>query len=208
MKRSALVLVTGVLVAILPLGPGAQAAADHNIAVANGETKTWSGTAKLGLNAAITTDVPDRHCGDAEPGDFYYDPRTVCDMVHVSATNPVPETDLDGKLKKNITITINEFLTGMQAPTDIDFAVYESDAAGTKGALVEGGNGVGWSANSLPDDPDESVTFPVETTRLIPTKYYLVAVQYFISPYATDLCALPEQVRPTPCAPYKGTVQF
>jgi len=208
MKRSALVLVTGMLGAILPLGPSAQAATDHSLAVANGETKNWSGTAKLGLNAALTTNVPDRECSDAAPGDFYYDPRKVCDTVLISATNPVPETDLDGKLKKNITITVNEFITGAQAPTDIDFTVFQSDATGAKGEQVPGDNGVGWSANDLPDDPDESVTFPVETTRTIPTKYYLVHLYYFISPWAVNPCSLPEQVRPDPCAPYKGTVQF
>lgn len=208
MKRAAIFMATGIFVAILPFGSAAQAAPDHTVAVNNTETKTWSGTAKLGLNAAFLDDVPTRRCEDTEPGGFYYDPRTVCDMVHISATNPVPDADADGKLKRNITITMNEFLTGMQAPTDIDFVVHNSDAAGTKGEPVEGGNGVGWSANSLPDDPDEQVVFSVETTRTVPTKYFLVEVQYFLSPYATNLCALPEQVRPTPCAPYKGTVQF
>ena len=208
MRRTTLALATGVLAAILPLGPSAQAATDHNVTVANGETKTWSGTAKLGLNATLVTAVPDRECSDAAPGDFYYDPRKVCDTVLISATNPVPETDLDGKLKRNITITVNDFITGAQAPTDIDFTVFQSDASGAKGEQVPGDNGVGWSANDLPDDADESVTFSVETTRTIPTKYYLVHLFYFISPYATDLCALPEQVRPSPCAPYKGTVQF
>jgi hypothetical protein len=208
MKRTTLTLVTGALAAILPLGASAQAAPDHTVAAAAGETKTWRGTAKLGLNSAFLTDVPDRRCEDAPVGDFYYDPRTACDTILVSATNPVPDTDADGKLRRNITITLNEFLGGAQAPTDVDFMVRHSDATGAKGAPVEGGNGVGWSANGLPDDPDESVTFPVETTRTSPTQYYLVEVFYFISVYATDLCALPEQVRPTPCAPYKGTVQF
>lgn len=213
MKRIALTLVTGALAVVLPLGPSAQAATDHTVAVASGETKTWAGTPKLGTNlaldpGALIIDPPDRYCADTDPGSFYYDPRSVCDTVLVSATNPVPESDADGKLKRNLTITVNEFLTGAQAPSDVDLAVYQSDATGAKGEPVEGGNGVGWSANGLPNDPDESVTFPVETTRTIPTKYYLVAVQYFIMPYATDLCALPEQVRPTPCAPYKGTVTF
>jgi hypothetical protein len=208
MKRSALVLATGMLVAILPIGPSAQAAIDHTVAVSNTQTKTWNGTPKLGLNANLIDDVPDRNCEDWDPGSFYYDPRSVCDIIHISATNPVPDTDADGKLKRNMTITLNDFLTGIQAPTDIDFWVSESDINGTKGAPLANTNGAGWSANDLPNDPDESVTFSVETTRLIPTKYYLVEVGYFISPYATDLCALPEQVRPTPCAPYKGTVNF
>lgn len=208
MKRIALTLVTGTIAVVLPLGPSAQAAPDHAIAVANGETKTWNGTPKLGIGAALTTSVPERKCDDAAPGDFYYDPRKACDIIHISVTNPVPENDPDGKLKKNLTITLNNFLTGAQAPTDVDFWVNQSDATGAMGEPVEGANGVGWSANDLPDDPDESVTFSVETTTLIPTRYYLVSVGYFISPYATDLCALPEQVRPTPCAPYKGTVTF
>lgn len=208
MKRSALVLATGLIVAILPVGPSAQAAPDHSLVLNVGETKTWNGTPKLGLGAALTTAVPSRRCEDTDPGDFYYDPRTQCDIIHISVTNPVPESDADGKLKKNLTITLNQFLTGIQAPTDVDFWVNESDATGAMGAPVEGGNGVGWSANDLPDDPDESVTFPVETTRTVPTKYYLVSVGYFISPYARDLCTLPEQIRPNPCAPYKGTVNF
>ncbi len=208
MHRIALTLVTGAIVAILPFGSAALAAPDHSIAVNNTQTKTWSGTPKLGLNAAINDPVVDRRCEDTEPGSFYYDPRTVCDFVHISATNPVPENDADGKLKRNITITINEFLGGLQPPTDIDFVVYHADADGTKGQRVEGGNGTGWSANNLPNDPDEQVSFSVETTRTVPTKYFLVEVQYFTSLYAVDLCTLPSEVRPTPCAPYKGTVQF
>jgi hypothetical protein len=206
MKRLTPLIAAAVLIAMLPIGPAHAVTVSHTRALNAGETKTWSGTAKLGANASYNANVSaeEGYCTEAGPGSFYYDPRSVCDYVLISATNPVPDTDADGKLKKNLSITINEFLGGVQA-TDYDMRLYTTDATASFR-----GEEVGFSANSSPEDPDEQIVISVETTRtpLVSTKHYLLEIGYFLSPYAVDPCTLPEQVRPNPCHPYKGTIAF
>ncbi|MGH2710960.1 MAG: hypothetical protein ACRDH9_07135 [Actinomycetota bacterium] len=203
MKNAIRVVAATALALMLFAGEAQATEITHNLALNAGETKTWNGTSRLGLNANYNGLVDDnRHCNVTNPGDFDYDPRAMCEYALVSLTNPVPAGDADGKVKKNVGILLDSF--SLQSPaTDVDFSVYATNANGS----VKGDE-LGASANLDVVDPDEFVQLSIETTLAEPTKYLLVEVAYFTTLHAVDLCALPAEVRPNPCAPYKGTITF
>jgi hypothetical protein len=204
--RTPRLLATAAFVAMMFAGQSAHAVElSHNLALNAGETKTWNGAPRgVGANAnynGLVSEGNERPCTVTSVGDFDYDPRTMCEYALVSVTNPVPQEDLDGKLKKNMIVTIDSF--AIPSPfSDFALTLYDTNATGTlKGAEL------GTSDNTDVPDPDEQVVLSVETTRTEPTKYFLVEVAHFYA-VTLDLCALPAEIRPSPCAPYKGTVQF
>src|SRR5688500_14475922 len=105
MKRFTRVLAATATVAVLPFSGANAVPVTHNLAVNAGETKTWDGTAAPGVNPNYN-DLheslgPSRNCTP--------DPKDKCEYALVAATNPVPETDLDGKLRKAMTVTITDY---------------------------------------------------------------------------------------------------
>ena len=132
-----------------------------------------------GLHTALNDLVgPARTCST--------DPRNLCEYALVTATNPVPDTDTDGKLRKQMTVTLDNFFPASPA-SDFALTVYATDATGSaRGAEL------GTSDNTEVPDPDESITVTVATTREAPTQYFLVEVAYFIGVNST----------------YTGTVRF
>ena len=184
--RIARLLVAGSLLAILPLTSAQAVPVTHNLAVAAGETKTWNGTARVGVNP--------NYNGIAEQLDPVFgsartcttNPNNLCEYALVAATNPVPDTDADGKLRKAMTVTLDSFFP--ESPvSDFALTVYDTDSTGSVR-----GNELGTSDNTELPDPDESVSVQVNTTTTEPTKYFLVEVAYFIGANSS----------------YRGTIRF
>lgn len=163
MKRISLVLAASLLAVVMLAGQAQAVPVKHNLAVAAGETKTWEGTPGVGTNVNYSGD---RVCTD--------DVDTKCEYALVSLTNPVPDTDADGRLTKSVTITLNNFRPLDSPFTDFAFAVYTTDQTGSVR-----GDELGFSDNSELPDPDEQVITSITTTRTNPTVYVLVEVAYF-----------------------------
>jgi hypothetical protein len=181
MKGFKRVLAVVALVALVP-STGAQAVpVTHNLALTVGETKTWAGTPSPGANLNYNGLIDESTARGCSP-----DPQMKCEYALLALTNPVPADDLDGKLRRNVTVTLDEYT--LPSPLS-DFAVslYETDATGSVR-----GNEVGTSDNTEVPDPDEQVMVSVTTTTANPTAYYLVEVAYFLTVYSG----------------YRGTVKF
>ena len=142
---------------------------------------TWTGTAAVGLNAnynGLVDEGTSRTCGAT--------PDVYCEYTLLALSNAVPADDADGRLRRNATVTLDQY--SLQSPlSDFDVTVYATDAAGSVR-----GTEVGTSANTDVVDPDEVVTWSVTTTTGAPTQYFLVEVAYFTSLNAT----------------YRGTLKF
>ena len=181
MKRFATVLTGAVLVGMLSIGPAHAVPVKHKLEVAAGETKTWNGTAAVGANVNYNGLVDEATAGECSD-----DVDTKCEYALLTVSNPVPDSDADGKLKRNLTITLDSY--SIPSPgSDFDFRVFTTDAEGTKK-----GDEVGFSANTDVVDPDEQSVVSIQTTKTTPTVYLLVEVAYFTSLNAT----------------YKATVKF
>lgn len=186
MRRATQLLVAGMLVAVLPFA-AASAEPARDFALVAGESQTWAGPQTLGLNTNYhgNHDTPVGQVNDAvrqvQPvGTCTTDQTTYCDLTLVSLTNPVPETDPDGKLTRSATFTVRDGLG------DLDLRIYESNEAGERGAFI------GQSAGPLDTldhtDLDETYSVPVVTTRPtlakptqaeVSTRYFLVEVVYY-----------------------------
>ena len=168
MRIARLLLVGAIVFAILPFG-GASAA-DRQQDLLAGETKSWS--------TAVSTGVNTSHFGPQDdavnPERCTKDPQNYCDYTLVSLTNPVPDTDADGKLKKTANMSLTEFGPLPGPISDFDLKIYESDANGTKGPMVN----TPWTT-AQPPDYEEHYAVSVTTTTTQPTKYYLLEVIYF-----------------------------
>ena len=168
MKRIPLVLAGSLLAVVMFAGQAQAVEVTHKLAVKAGETKTWEGTPGVGLNVnynGVIDPATARTCSD--------DIDTKCEYALVSLTNPVPNTDPDGRLTKSATITLNNFRPLDSPFTDFAMTVYTSDANGTRG------DELGFSDNSDLPDPDEQVVISVQTTKTTPTVHVLVEVAYF-----------------------------
>ena len=181
MKRTVAALIGAALMAALPLTSSTAAPITHRVEVTAGQLKTWQGTAAVGANVnynGLIDEGTERQCST--------DAQTLCEYTLVTLHNPVPLDDLDGKVRKSVSITLDAFTLPSPA-SDFDMVVFDTDSTGaTKGNIVAE------SANTDVVDQDEQVNFSVETTFLSPTRYYLVEVAYFT----------------TANAAYRGTVNF
>jgi hypothetical protein len=177
-----LAVAVAALAAMIPLGHAEAVPITHNLALNAGETKTWDGTAAVGANVnyngAVQQLGPARTCSA--------DIQTKCEYALLSLTNPVPDTDADGKLNKSLTVTIDNY--SIESPaSDFALTLYTTDKDG-----AVRGDELGTSDNSAVPDPDEQVSTTIQTTRTEPTKYILVEVAYFTSLNAS----------------YRGTAKF
>lgn len=169
MKGFKRVLPVAALVAVIPFSGANAVPVTHNVAVNSGETKTWQGTAAPGVNPNYNglheSLGPSRNCTA--------DVKDKCEYALVAVTNPVPADDADGKLRKAMTVTINNYT--LPSPlTDFALTAYETDATGS----VRGAEIATSDNTDVPDD-DESVPVQVTTTVTEPTKYFLIEVAYF-----------------------------
>ena len=160
------------LVAALPFASASAAPTiTHEVAVAAGETATWDGTPAVGANVNYNGLIDESTAGVCSDTD----PTTKCEYALVTVTNVVPEDDADGKLRKLLRITLDNYTLPSPA-SDFALTVFETDAEGsTKGPEV------GRSDNTDVPDDNEEVGFQVTTTLEESTKYYLVEVVYFTS---------------------------
>lgn len=184
-------LLIGVIAAGLVPAWGASAApveVDHQVAVTAGEVAEWDGEPAVGANINYFNNFQAEPVGQVFPiGQCSQDdPRTYCEYALIALSNPVPEDDADGRLRKSATIKLDGFNPVPDPVTDFDLLVYESDAEGTKGTEV------GQDGSILDADFTEVVTASVTTTRTEPVKYLLAEIVYYASPNAS----------------YHGTVQF
>lgn len=186
MVRIRRVVLAAAVLAIVPIAAAQAAPITHNVEIGAGETKIWAGTPRTGVNPnynglhAALNDVfgPARTCTT--------NPQNLCEYTLVKASNPVPADDADGKLRKPMSVTLNNF--SPESPvSDFALTVYTTDSTGSTR-----GQELATSDNTDVPDPDETVTVTVQTTTAEPTQYFLVEVAYFIGANSG----------------YRGTVQF
>ena len=183
MRTTLRLVMAALIVAALPFTSALGAPPTYNLSP--GGSATWEGPASPGVN----TNYHDNHgTGVAQVdnevrkvqpvGKCSTDATTYCDTRLVVISNPVPETDADGKLTKSAAFTVRN------AKGDVDLMIYASDASGARGDLVGSSTGPNTTNTSL----DENVSVSVITTRPtvakptqpeVSTRYYLVDVVYY-----------------------------
>lgn len=178
--RSLRVLSLGVLVAlVLATGPASAVTPARTFEhTAGQEDTTWDGAnavgANVNYNGIANCPAAAPVCPIPPPRTCTATPEAYCDYTLLALTNPVPEGDTDGKLRRPATVTITDYTLPSPA-SDFALTLYSSDADANRIAEL------GTSDNSdIPDD-DESVTVQVTTTLEAPTQYILVEVAYFTS---------------------------
>lgn len=157
MSRSARVVVIAVLCVLV--ATGARAETDFAGELSPGDTFSWNG-APAGLNPLYFEG--NAGCSSA--------PTNFCEYALLAYTNPVPEDDEDGRLRRNTTITVTPTLPA----ADFDLQVYASDADGTMGAPLGAS-----TAFPVENDGVETVSAAISTTTEQPTVYVLVEVIHF-----------------------------
>lgn len=156
MSRATRVVVIAVLCVLV--ATGARAETDFTGELTPGETFTWEG-APAGLNPLYFE-------GDAGCST---DPTNYCEYALLAYTNPVPEDDADGRVRRSSSITITPTTLA-----DFDLQVYASDADGTMGSMVG-------SSTAFPVENEgvETVAAIISTTTEEPTVYLLVEIIHF-----------------------------
>jgi hypothetical protein len=181
MRRPTL-LITLVLSVLLLLPSGAGAAPDETATVGPDETVSFTRDAAgvnfcyFGLPIVGTTTCP-----GLNPGTCTKSPQQYCDAILVEFTNPVPDTDADGKLKRSASLAL---ATGEYS--DYDVIAYASTPDGTKGAEV------GRSTASPPplgSTSDESISLSITTTTAAPSSFVLIEVIHWAPVDAYTLTA-------------------
>lgn len=180
-------LLAAMALAILPFTGASAEPPERSYELVAGGSQTWDGPQSPAINANyhgnLDTGEPaiDDEVRKVSPvGVCSSDPTTYCDYTLVKVSNPVPETDTDGKLSRPIQFTVREALG------DLDLRIYESNPEGEAVTFI------GQSAGPLDTldhtDLDETFGFNVITTRptvakptqpLVSEKYYLVEVVYY-----------------------------
>ena len=171
--------------AILPFSGASAEPPERSYELVAGGSQTWDGPQEPAINANYHGNLDtgeaqvDNEVRKVSPaGVCSRDRTTYCDYTLVKVTNPVPETDADGRLSRAIEFTIREALG------DLDLQIYESNAEGEAVALIGQSAGPNTTNTSL----DETYGFNVITTRptaVKPTqeeiseRYYLVEVIYY-----------------------------
>jgi hypothetical protein len=170
MRSARVVVAVALVMATFFLFAAPASAADRTRRVVAGGSESWATLAATGVNTSHLADEDDQvnpqACGKTV--------TNYCDTTLVVLANPVPPDDVDGLLKRNVTVA----LTGTNpVPNggDFDLKVYESDPSGNRGALAAD------FAQAAPPESLESYSFEVATARTAPEKFYLVEVIYFAS---------------------------
>jgi hypothetical protein len=167
-------LVAGMLVAVLPF-TSASAAPDRTVNVVAGTPSTWDGVTATGT--AFENFIGAQNVNGVQVTDGLQcskNPDSYCETILVGFDLTLTQEEIDaGKIRKraNGEIAIGE-------PTvpayDFDLIVYDSDANGTKGALLG-------QSGALDETPGEEAfaLSGITGTIAAPIKYYLVEVVYF-----------------------------
>ena len=176
MKAVIRMLVAGMLVAVLPFA-AAGAEVDREGLVVAGTPYEWDGAATTGT--AFENMIGEVAVEDVVVSDGLQcskNPDAYCETTLVGFDLTLTEDEIAaGKTRKTVT---GEIAIG--TPTvplyDYDLKIYESDAAGTKGAEVA-------SVGDLDETPGEetATVSGIRGTIEQPIKHYLVEVIYFFS---------------------------
>src|SRR4051812_11343127 len=142
-----------VLVALLVAVAPASAAQDRTFNLSANAPSEWDGPSQTALNQGYDQDTGGP-CGK--------DSDNYCDITLVNTGIPDPSDAYYQEHQASLTIDVGGF---NPPPQDFDLYVYESNAAGDRGAFVD--------SSGNPAGLDESVTIPK------PNGYYLVIVPYF-----------------------------
>src|SRR3954447_7989125 len=146
------ILLLALLVLLASAAP-AQAAPDRTFNLTPNAPSEWDGPSQTALNQGYDQDTGGP-CGKG--ADNY------CDITLVNTGIPDDPTAYYQAHQASLTIDVG----GFNPPTqDFDLYVYESNAAGDRGAFVD--------VSGLPAGLDEQVTVPK------PNGYYLLIVVYF-----------------------------
>lgn len=179
MRKLSLLVALAAALAVLP-GAGASAAgqaeaANKSVTVTPAATHTWNGTMKTGTNPyyfkVVGNPAPDsvgplswRTCAANE--------YQTCETVHFTFSNPITQAEADAGVKsKTRTVEMRISNYTPVAQYDFDLGLYQSDAAGTKGAYIkQSGNNPGLA---------EVVNTEITTTLTEPAVHLWLDVVYF-----------------------------
>lgn len=176
MRRKFVALVGAAVVTLPLLGGPAQAAPDRTMTVANGKSATWTGATATGMNQYYWDPAGVGPAGPVEDHKCTKDVQYYCEVILVKFENPFTEAELADPKKKfkerAATIVLDNFSPAFPV-SDFDLLVYESDANGTVGPLIDSDGAIG------PTDNTEQVDFTITTTRTEPAVYVLAHVVYY-----------------------------
>src|SRR4051812_39150875 len=140
-------------VAVLVAAAPAQAAPDRTFSLSPNAPSEWDGPSQTALNQGYDQD---------DGGPCGKDPDNYCDITLVNTGIPDDPTTYYETHQASLTLDVG----GFDPPTqDFDLYVYESNAAGDRGAFVD--------SSGNPAALDEQVTIDK------PKGYYLIIVPYF-----------------------------
>lgn len=146
----------------------AHAALDRTATLYTGTSYQWTGDAGLGSNV-LYWDSTGTGTG---AGVCSKDIESFCETTLIEYVNPVPDTDVDGRLARTSKIQIDWPLL----VSDYDLNVYRSNLNGDRLERVGG------SSKSILDADEhapEQFGVTVRTTRSQPAAYFLIEVVYF-----------------------------
>lgn len=155
---------TAALLLVL-VASSASAAPDRTALVQAGESFIWDGVDTPGTNLRYGTLVSQL------PGEgrCSKDVASYCEATHVTLSNPVPETDADGVLRRRVSVTI----TAKNAVSDYDLFVFASDAQGSRGVEIAR------SGRLVSESIAETVQIDIRTTRANPLAYLYIESVYW-----------------------------
>ncbi len=174
MRRIWTVGVLSMVIAVVSAG-GAQAA-DKTFKVNSGQRLDWQGQSAQGVSNYYYWDP----VGAGNTGPFTHttcnkERTTYCEQVLVELANPLTAAEIESGVESKIhavTVWLDAFSQPRGPVNDFDLLVYASDAAGTRGELLD-------SDGNLQNTTVELVSFDVVTTPTEPSKFILIDVVYY-----------------------------
>lgn len=172
MRRATSVLGLMLVVGLVQVTP-AWAAPDKSGKSVLGTPYTWSAPATNGFNANYSgSNAPDNPL--APVGICSHDLNTYCESVLIEFNNPLTtkEIEEDKKTTRTADAVVKMSWTKTNVPNDFDLFLFESDASGAMGALID----------SDEDDYNvvtQLVPYTVVTTVQQPSVYVLAHVIYW-----------------------------
>lgn len=169
-----------ILAALLIAAP-ASAAVDKTFKLPSGQRLDWSGESVTGMTNYYYWDpvgagnLCQQGTCVAEHTKCTKDRTSYCEQILVELSNPPTAAEIAaGKTEKlhPATVWLDEFGAPGGPVNDFDLLVYESDASGRRGTLIQ-------SDGNMQNTTKELVTFDVLTTVEAPSQFILIDVVYY-----------------------------
>ena len=154
----------------------ASAAPDRSLSMSAGERTDWQGASATAVtNYYYWEPFGAGNVGPLTSHVCNKERTTYCEQIVLELKNPVTAAEqaagVTSKLE-SVTIWLDSFSTANGPVNDFDLLVYESDANGTRGQLIQ-------SDGDTFNTTKELVTFDVTTDAARPSEFVLIDVVYY-----------------------------